>query len=189
MSDNDLGFRIKNSDESAFAEWYASHSGWVFRKARFMLRCPLDAQEACQDTFVKLWQYRHKWDAERGSFTAFFGSICRSILSHAYHKQRRDNAKGMTGDLDWENDDGRLPDHRDPNAKDPATAVVMDEQVRLIEDTLCEMDDGLMRLSWMLYYFEGYSLADVSRIVDSPVWVVQNRIARTTAHLRESLSK
>ena len=52
----------------------------------------------------------------------FVGIICRSILSHAYTKQKRDAAKQL-GDLSWEDDDGKLQDDRDPNAKDPAESV------------------------------------------------------------------
>ena len=188
MPENDLGYRILNDDETALSEAYARYRAWVFRKAYHVLKCRLDAEEAVQDVFVRVWRYRHRYDAEKGSFTAWVRVITRSQLSHIYLKKRRDTEKRLD-DLVFDDDDGRLPDHRDPNAKDPAEAVANSDMILRVEDALCQMDDRLMRLCFVLNYFEGYSLTDIARIVDSTVSIVKNRIKNTTRHLRHTLAE
>ena len=188
MPENDLGYRILNDDETALSEAYARYRAWVFRKAYHVLKCRLDAEEAVQDVFVRVWRYRHRYDAEKGSFTAWVRVITRSQLSHIYLKTRRDTEKRLD-DLVFDDDDGRLPDHRDPNAKDPAEAVANSDMILRVEDALCQMDDRLMRLCFVLNYFEGYSLTDIARIVDSTVSIVKNRIKNTTRHLRHTLAE
>ena len=72
---NELGFRIKSGDETALSELYALHRSWVFGKARYMLRCPRDADEAVNDVFMAVWRYRERWEAEPIQRTRTFARI------------------------------------------------------------------------------------------------------------------
>ena len=189
MSDIQLANRFQNGDESAFTVIYQRYRAWVYKKAYQRLRCPRDAEEVCQDVFVRVWKYRDRYDAERGSLLVWLAWNAKSVIGHAVTKKKRDNAKGMKGDLDWENDDGRLPDHCDPNAKDPADLVANADMILRVESVLCGMDDRLRRLCFLLYHFEGYSMPDIARIVDSTVAIVENRIKNTTLYLRDRLTK
>ena len=188
MSDIQLANRFQNGDEAAFNLIYQRFRAWVYKRAYQRLRCPQDAEEVCQDVFVRAWNHRAKYDAERGSLFAWFAWNARSVIGHAITKKIRAQAKRLD-DLVFDDDDGRLPDHRDPNAKDPAEAVANSDMILRVEDALCQMDDRLMRLCFVLNYFEGYSLTDIARIVDSTVSIVENRIKNTTQHLRHTLTE
>ena len=116
----------------------------------------------------------------------FVGIICRSILSHAYTKQKRDAAKQL-GDLSWE-DDGKLQDDRDLNAKDPAEAFAIDEQIRMRETALCEMENPLNRMAWRLRYFDDDSYTQIAWILNQSVSTAQTLIRQTMRHFKDVLT-
>ena len=118
----------------------------------------------------------------------FVGIICRSILSHAYTKQKRDAAKQL-GDLSWEEEDGKLQDDRDPNAKDPAEAFAIDEQIRMRETALCEMETPLNRMAWRLRYFDDDSYTQIARILNQSVLTAQTLIRKRAKVKRTSIAR
>ena len=123
---NELGFRIKSGDETALSELYALHRSWVFGKARYMLRCPRDADEAVNDVFMAVWRYRARWEAEPIQRTRTFARIV------GFRKR-------VAGDIDtairheWWNENVRLGQF-DPDILDAG-----DDQIYgLLADTLIQ---------------------------------------------------
>ena len=187
MTPNEFGERIKQGDQDAFTLFYAENKDWVYRRAFRRLENHEDADEAVNYVFCAVWRKREMWNPEQSAFTTWVTLICISYVAHA--RTIRDRAiKKYVGDLESENEDGELPQHRDPNAHDPLDDVSNADMLMRVEGVLIAMDNPLQRVCWMLYYFESYNMAEIARIVDSTKAIVKNRIQQTTRHLRNILT-
>ena len=188
MTNQEIAFRIANDDENALTELMVRHRGWIYRRAYNSLHCPLDAQEVVQDCFLKVWAYRHRYDQTRGAFTTWLTVIVRSEVAHAYQKKMTEN-KRHVGDLmasDEETD--RIVAMPDTYQASPDEALMIADQMRLIEQALCEMPNRSMQICWVLYHFEGYTLKAVGKIIKRSAPRVRTLVIQATHYLREALS-
>jgi RNA polymerase sigma-70 factor, ECF subfamily len=65
-------------DKKSFRMLYDTQANWVFAIALRILRDPQAAEDAAQETFVKLWRTAVRFDAARGSGKAWIGIIARN---------------------------------------------------------------------------------------------------------------
>ena len=188
MTNQELGIRIASDDENAFAAFYESNRAWVYRRSLLMLGCPQDAAEAVQDAMMQVWKVRHQYDAARGAFSTWIGVVIQNQLTAVYHKKQRDARKHI-GDLmasDEETD--RIVALPDTYQAMPDDALMIADQMRLIEQALCEMPNRSMRICWVLYHFEGYTLKAVGKIIKRSAPRVRTLVIQATHYLREALS-
>lgn len=69
---------MAGGNERAFRLLYESLANWVFAIALRILRDPQIAEDAVQETFVRLWRTAGKYDVARGSAKAWIGVIARN---------------------------------------------------------------------------------------------------------------
>ena len=110
-SDNELMLRVQAGDLEAFEHLVERFKTMVHGLAISMLRRPEDAEEATQDTFLKLFRARDSFDNQRKLgpwLLRIAGNACRDRL------RRRRVAELPTVRLDGEDRDvlGELPDPR-----------------------------------------------------------------------------
>ena len=82
--------RILRRDETALSELYTQHGSQVFGITLHVLQDRTLAEEATQDTFLKIWNSAHNWDAERGKLSTWIFTIARytaiDILRREVHQ-------------------------------------------------------------------------------------------------------
>ena len=153
-----------------------------------MLKCPHDAEETANDVFVRIWQLRSNWEAQRGTFMLFFNVVCRSVMATAYKKQLRD-ARKRIGDLlsESEVESDRIVATPDTFHVDAGDALIYAEQMIMIENALCQMPSAEQRLAFILRHVEGYTYEKIGRIIKQSKAVAQKRVRKATNHLRAYL--
>jgi RNA polymerase sigma-70 factor, ECF subfamily len=62
-------------------EAYAAHSGELYGFARHALRDDASAEEAVQETFVRAWRFRARFDPEVGGARAWLFGIARNVIA------------------------------------------------------------------------------------------------------------
>lgn len=62
--------RIAHGDDSALAVLFAQYGARVYSLILYVVHDEALAQEATQDTFIKVWNNPQAWDASKGQFLA-----------------------------------------------------------------------------------------------------------------------
>ena len=65
-------------NKSSFRLLYEARANWVYAIALRILRDPQIAEDAVQETFIKLWRTAGRYDIARGSAKAWIGIIARN---------------------------------------------------------------------------------------------------------------
>ena len=175
MTNAELGQGIRNGDESAFTTFFDRHYGWVYRRALKFLKSHEDAEDAASKVFVKAWQHREKYNAEKGMFMAWFNMLCRNLLIDVKRRKKNANDKCWYGDLQ-ETERHALLEHEPDTRKSALDVLIAEEQQKRIEDALCRIKRPEHRLAWILHHFEGYTYDKISEIIKRPkgtckIWV------------------
>lgn len=84
---------IAAGDESALAVLYHRRGGVVFSFLSRMLGNEAEAQEALQDTFIRLWRRARDFDADRSSATAWLLLFARGLALDRLRVRSRHAAK------------------------------------------------------------------------------------------------
>jgi len=74
---NDLVQHLAHGDQQAFLALYDCYAAQVHALTLRVLNDPMLAEEATQDTFMKLWRRAHLYRSESGSFAVWLLAIAR----------------------------------------------------------------------------------------------------------------
>ena len=194
----DIGKRIYASDVCAFSDFFHELYTPVYMRALKVLKHPIDAEDAAQDVFAKLWKRREKWVASKGTFMGWFLTLAEGTIIDAYRKKQRylkKEAEFRIVSLDSgyntsEKDESvqtrleRVPD-RQP---DVLSLMVSDEIMEQIETAVCSVENRYFRLAWILRHLEGYLPSEIAKIMKCSVGTCKSRIHRCQKEIRKILS-
>ena len=172
IDDIQLIKRVAQGDEGAFLALYDCYVSRVYALTLRMLRESMLAEEATQDTFLKLWSRAHMYLPERGSLLVWLLSIARRTA------------------LDRLRLEGRRPTLSD--AHDPAEAL------RTIPDSDSFSEESYWRsLNFAvqalapeyrqlieLAYYQGLSQSEIAEVLGWPLGTVKTRLRAAMERLR-----
>ena len=177
-SDADLARRCRQGDARAWRELVARFTPQVFRLAQRVLRSPVEAEDACQEVFMRVHRSIDRFDATR-PLAPWISRIAYNACLRRLERRAADASRAA--------DPQDLQLRRDPGAADPERAAQRGETRELIEtlmDHLSAQDRALM----VLRYREGLADAEVAEATGMPVNTVKTRIFRARARLRTGLA-
>ncbi len=185
ITDSAWAERVKRGDQVAFRLLFRKHVGWVYNKAYRMLKNHEDAEEVCQDIFMKVWTKINLWDPKQGSFQTWLNEIAKNTIIDALRKRRRDKEKPMR----WVDEEKRvtlldlMPDPR----PSPDREVENREAYELIEEALLEVRRDEHRIAWVLRHIEGLGISEIAKVMDRKENTIKVWIFRCSAELRRLL--
>ncbi len=168
--------RVGRGDQGAFMELYDRYARRVYALMLHMLNEPMLAEEATQDTFIKLWGRARMYLAERGSFSVWLLTIARRT---ALDRLRLEKRRPLLSD-------GRDPETIWPSLKDGtkdgeearwkslyfAVQALPEEQRQVIE----------------LAYYQGLSQSEIAAELGWPLGTVKTRLRAAMQALRKQWS-
>ena len=143
-----------------------------------------DAEDLVQDVLVKLYPKQQQLlGVEK------LGPWLAKVLYRTFLDQQRRNkrsplhlvAKAKNSDVD-------ILDFIASPDKGPAEGTERNETQRHLQEAIESLNEDQRHLC-LLYYVEGYSLAELESILDTPVGTLKSRIHRARAQLRNFLNK
>jgi RNA polymerase sigma factor (sigma-70 family) len=170
LSDNELMLRVQAGDLTAFEHLIERFQAMVHGLAVSMLRRAEDAEEATQDTFLKLFRARDRYDGSRNLapwLLRIAGNACRDKL------RRRRVAELPTVAWDGEGRDPVL-DLPDPRSSSPAARGRVAPTVRNELDQLSDK----VRLPLELKYLRGMTNPEIAEALGISVSNVKVQLAR-----------
>lgn|SRR5512134_1925127 len=169
--DEQLAARAAAGDRNAFDSLVTRHRRAVYRLCWSATGNHADADDAAQETFVRLFRALPAYDPGR-PFLAWL----RKIAWNCALSVRRDGRAGLPiifGDS--------LPDLPDP-AEGPEAAVARKEEQKRVAAAVADLPDEL-RTVLVLRAVEGLSYAEIAEAAAIPAGTVMSRLSRARARL------
>ena len=168
--------RARMRDPEALRELIDLHKDRLFAFIWRMSRNHHDAEEICQDAFLKAFASLDSFSVEYRFSTWLFTIGYRICLNRMRAKRAR------TGELDW----ASLPLTSD----DRPTASLESEEAGRLKEMVWRAVDRLttpQRATVLLFYRHELSCLEVARILELPVATVKSHLHRARNRLREML--
>lgn len=152
--------------EERFTEAVEQYLDMVYRIALNYSRIPADAEDVAQTVMLRLWQTEMVFENEthlRHWLTRVTLNCCKDLSRTA-----------------WKRRTVPLESVAEPVFADPARQTLFQEVMAL---------PGKYRVPLYLYYYEGYSVAEVGALLGLKPSTVQTRLARARAGLKTQLEE
>jgi RNA polymerase sigma factor (sigma-70 family) len=175
--------RLTAGHEAALNSLMERHAGKLFN---YLVRCLQnedDAADAAQETFVKVYQHRARFDPEQ-KFTTWLYAIAANLVKDRYRWRSRHPQVSLDAESDSTGDSFResLPGN-DPLPHERAQAAERSETIRRAVAALPEE----LRQPLILSEYEERSHAEIGSILGCSAKAVETRIYRARQQLRVSL--
>ena len=168
--------RARSRDTVALRELVDSHKDRLFAFIWRMIRNHHDAEEICQDAFLKAFAALDSFSVDYRFSTWLFTIAYRICLNRMRAK------RAWTGDVDWTS----VP----LTGGDEPTAWLESEEAGRLKETVWQAVDQLttpQRATVLLFYRHELSCQEVARILELPVATVKSHLHRARNRLREML--
>ncbi len=168
--------RVRAGDAAAMRELIDLHKDRLFAFIWRMIRNFHDAEEICQDAFLKAFASLETFSVQYRFSTWLFTIGYRICLNRIRRK------RAVTGDLDL----AKLT----AAAEEAPWSSVESEEAGRLKAVVWEAVDGLsppQRASVLLFYRHEMSCQSIARVLELPVATVKSHLHRARKRLRESL--
>jgi RNA polymerase sigma-70 factor (ECF subfamily) len=175
----------RNGDRGAFAELVDLYKDKIYHLAYRMLNNKHEAEDAVQETFLRVYTNLHRYDEQQKFSTWIF----RIGTNHCIDRLRK--RKHSAYSLDAEMPDGEGNDYYSMlpgNEETPEKQIILSEtqiQIRKAIDALPEKYKSVV----ILRYLQDMSLQEISDVLDMPVTTVKTRVHRGREYLRKKLEQ
>ncbi len=178
LSDEELVAKAKKNDRRAFEGLVNRHQKMAFNLAYRMLGNREDAEDAAQDSFIRLYHSIAKFRVQ-AKFTTWFyrivSNVCLSKLSASGARQ-----SFIELDAEAESVYSEASDWKDT----PENILLKEESKQTVRE-LVRLLPPAYRAVITLYHLEWFSYAEIAQILDLPEGTVKTHLFRA----REALKK
>ncbi len=167
--------RIQADDLDAFGELYEVYANRIFRRCSFMLKNQSLAEDAVHDVFLKMLVKIKDLKSEI-AFEAWFNRLVYNHCIDLLRKHQKLKEKPFE-------------DH-DVNVQNRAMVVEQLEENRRLTDAmrfLLSQLDELDRTILAMYYWEGYTVVEISNSLEMGESAIKMRMKRTRDSIKEDL--
>lgn len=173
-SDEALVARAGRGDRIAASAIVVRHSDRVFAVCRMMLRNTAEAEDATQDTFLRLWKAASRWRPMGAKFETWLLRIAKNACLDRLRRSGREIG------------DGEIPERADPQ---PGAEAVMiaDERSAAVAAALGQLPER-QRLAIVLCHYEEMTNIDAAAVLEVSVEALESLLARGRRALRASLA-
>src|SRR5260370_2846609 len=179
LSDNHLMECIKTGDRDALGLLFDRYARVVFAVSARILRNSTEAQDLVQDVFLNIHHKCQRFNADKGSVASW---LLRITYSRAFDRREYLNIRGWSAYSEIE----EIKDAAQGGlSRELLTDAVLAKQI--LERTLTELTHR-ERLTIELFFFEGYTLREISVRLDETVVNTRHHYYRGIEKLRATLT-
>lgn len=171
-SDVDLLLKIGRGDLNAFFEIYDRHAGRVLALCRHVLGEAMAAEDATQETFLRVWTRARLFNPARGKPTTWILTIARRI---SIDRIRLEARRPAPDDLD--------PDENWSEIPDPGSTAE-DARWQSLRLAVADLPPEQRRVIRLAFFF-GLSHSQIATATGAPLGTVKTRLRLGMKRLRE----
>jgi RNA polymerase sigma-70 factor (ECF subfamily) len=172
--DGTLIARVARGDEQALLELYDRYASRVYALALRILREPMMAEEAVQDTFLKVWNHAREYQPQRSALRIWLLTIARrTALDRLRLEARRPSLSDATDPEElWRS----IPD---------AGSTEDEARWRSLYLTVQTLPPEY-RVVIELAYYQGLSQSQIAAVLGWPLGTVKTRLREAMQRLRRA---
>lgn len=163
-------------NRKAFEELYNSTSAKLFGVCLRILNDRTDAEEALQETYIKVWRSADRFSTGRASPISWLATIARNTAIDRYRA-----SKPESGDME----EAEVIADDQPSPEDSA---VLSDDVGRMKLCMNELDDRHADALQQVY-LGGWTYNEAAQKLDVPLNTVKTWIRRSLISLRECLNR
>jgi RNA polymerase sigma-70 factor, ECF subfamily len=172
--DSELLDRLATGDEDAFRLLVARHIDRAYAIALRIVGNAADAEDVVQDTMLKVWTQRGRWQHGRAKFSTW---LYRVISNRCIDLRRKPRSEDVDA----------VPEVADPQP-DASRMIERKEARDLLEAAMQRLPEQ-QRLAVILSYHENMSNGEIAEVMDTTVAAVESLLKRGRQQLRELLRR
>lgn len=176
--------RLAGGHDAALNDLMDRHAPRLFHYLVRSLQDKSDAADLAQETFVKVYQYRARFNP-RQRFSTWLYTIASNLVRSRYRWRTRHPEVSLDSPRP---DSGSTPQHWLPHSgSTPSQSLESSERVAAVRKAVAALPEEL-RLPLVLAEYEEKSQAEIAEILDCTVKAVETRIYRARRQLRAALA-
>jgi RNA polymerase sigma-70 factor (ECF subfamily) len=173
-SDDQLLHRVGSGDQGAFRLLVERHADRAFGLALRILHNRADAEDVVQDTMLKVWVHRGRWEDGRAKFSTW---LYRVVTNRCIDLRRQPRGEDVDG----------LPELQD--AQPDALANLERHAANdMLEAAMARLPEQ-QRIALILSYHQNLSNGEIADVMETTVFAVESLLKRGRQHLRKLLQR
>lgn len=172
--DEELLTRLAADDEAAFRQLVERHIDRAFGIALRIVGSRADAEDVVQDTMLKVWTHRGKWQHGRAKFSTWLYRVVTNRCIDLHRRPRTDNVDAV-------------PEQADAQP-DVVSTMQRNEVTHMLEDAMQRLPEQ-QRIAVILSYHENMSNGEIAEVMDTTVSAVESLLKRGRQQLRDLLRR
>lgn len=172
--DKELLDRLATGDEVAFRSLVERHVDRAYAIALRIVGSSADAEDVVQDTMLKVWTHRGRWQHGRAKFSTWLYRVVSNRCIDLRRKPRTENVDVVPEVADTQLD---------------ASAVIERNEVGNLLEVAMQKLPEQQRVAVILSYHENMSNGEIAEVMDTTVAAVESLLKRGRQQLRELLKK
>ncbi|OAF02499.1 RNA polymerase subunit sigma [Bradyrhizobium centrolobii] len=172
--DSELLDRLATGDEAAFRMLVERHIDRAYAIALRIIGNAADAEDVVQDTMLKVWTHRGRWQHGRAKFSTWLYRVISNRCIDLRRKPRTENVE-------------TVPEVADGHP-DAAEIIERNELNDILELAMQRLPEQ-QRIAVILSYHENMSNGEIAQVMDTTVAAVESLLKRGRQQLRQLLRK
>jgi RNA polymerase sigma-70 factor (ECF subfamily) len=172
--DSELLDRLAAGDEVAFRMLVERHIDRAYAIALRIVGNAADAEDVVQDTMLKIWSHRGRWQHGRAKFSTWLYRVISNRCIDLRRKPRTENVETVPEVADGQ-----------PGAVELIERNELNGMLELAMQRLPEQQ----RIAVILSYHESMSNGEIAQVMDTTVAAVESLLKRGRQQLRQLLRK
>jgi RNA polymerase sigma-70 factor (ECF subfamily) len=172
--DAELLDRLAAGDEEAFRLLVVRHIDRSYAIALRIVGNAADAEDVVQDTMLKVWTHRGRWQHGRAKFSTWLYRVVSNRCIDLRRKPRTENVDVVP----------EVPDSK----PDASSVIERAEMSDLLEAAMQRLPEQ-QRIAVIFSYHESMSNGEIAEVMDTTVAAVESLLKRGRQQLRELLRR
>ncbi|TCU59310.1 RNA polymerase sigma-70 factor (ECF subfamily) [Bradyrhizobium sp. R2.2-H] len=172
--DSELLDRLATGDEVAFRMLVERHIDRAYAIALRIVGNTADAEDVVQDSMLKIWSHRGRWQHGRAKFSTWLYRVISNRCIDLRRKPRTENVEAVPEVAD-----------KQPGAVELIARNELNDALELAMQRLPEQQ----RIAVILSYHENMSNGEIAQVMDTTVAAVESLLKRGRQQLRQLLRK
>ncbi|WP_407188263.1 RNA polymerase sigma factor [Bradyrhizobium centrosematis] len=172
--DSELLDRLAADDEAAFRMLVERHIDRAYAIALRIVGNAADAEDVVQDTMLKVWSHRGRWQHGRAKFSTWLYRVISNRCIDLRRKPRNENVDTVPEVADGQ-----------PGAVEIIERNELNDMLELAMQRLPEQQ----RIAVIFSYHENMSNGEIAQVMDTTVAAVESLLKRGRQQLRQLLRK